>query len=165
MRIAKEKGLPDANQHSPKKKDTSFNHSITQPQSEIKRNLLREIRVSKKIPAKDMVRHVRKRYPKYDKMLQSKCEHGDEYGISIRPDAMDSLLNEYAPELLAKEKHRRGGYHRLKCRLSCRVEDEDHDAFVKGIAEDGFSGINDGLLHLVKGYIQTKSGKEHANGI
>lgn len=52
---------------------------------------LRELRLSKQIPAKDMVAVVQAIYPKYDKTVQSKCENGDAYGVSLRPDAMAAL--------------------------------------------------------------------------
>ena len=48
---------------------------------------LRELRLSKQIPAKDMVAVVQAIYPKYDKTVQSKCENGDAYGVSLRPDS------------------------------------------------------------------------------
>ena len=44
---------------------------------------LRELRLSKQIPAKDMVAVVQAIYPKYDKTVQSKCENGDAYGVSL----------------------------------------------------------------------------------
>lgn len=53
---------------------------------------LRELRLSKQIPAKDMVAVVQAIYPKYDKTVQSKCENGDAYGVSLRPDAMAAAL-------------------------------------------------------------------------
>ena len=49
------------------------------------------------LPAKDMVAVVQELYPKYDKTMQSKCENGDDYGISIRPDAMKALYAKFAP--------------------------------------------------------------------
>ena len=52
---------------------------------------LRELRLSKQIPAKDMVAVVQAIYPKYDKTVQSKCENGEAYGVSLRPDAMAAL--------------------------------------------------------------------------
>ena len=38
---------------------------------------LRELRIEKQIPAKEMVAVVQTLYPKYDKTVQSKCENGD----------------------------------------------------------------------------------------
>lgn len=58
---------------------------------------LRELRLSKQIPAKDMVAVVQALYPKYDKTVQSKCENGDAYGVSLRPDAMAALYSHFAP--------------------------------------------------------------------
>lgn len=58
---------------------------------------LRELRLSKQIPAKDMVAVVQAIYPKYDKTVQSKCENGDAYGVSLRPDAMAALYAHFAP--------------------------------------------------------------------
>ena len=45
---------------------------------------LRELRISKQIPAKDMVAVVQKLYPKFDKTVQSKCENGDAYPLLQR---------------------------------------------------------------------------------
>ena len=53
---------------------------------------LRELRLSKQIPAKDMVAVVQAIYPKYDKTVQSKCENGDAYGVSLRPEMPNSSL-------------------------------------------------------------------------
>ena len=39
-------------------------------------NDLQILRLGKGVPAQDMVELVRKLYPKYDKTLHSKCEHG-----------------------------------------------------------------------------------------
>lgn len=58
---------------------------------------LRELRLSKQIPAKDMVAVVQQIYPKYDKTVQSKCENGEVYGVSLRPDAMAALYAHFAP--------------------------------------------------------------------
>ena len=56
---------------------------------------LRELRVTKQIPAKDMVAVVQTLYPKYDKTVQSKCENGEAYGVTIRPDAMHALYERF----------------------------------------------------------------------
>ena len=67
---------------------------------------LRELRLSKQIPAKDMVAVVQAIYPKYDKTVQSKCENGDAYGVSLRPDAMAALYAHFAPEPQSGQKGR-----------------------------------------------------------
>ena len=152
----KENGLPDANQNSPKRDTESHSVSIAQKSEKIKVNPLRDLRISKNIPAKEMVKTVRALYPKYDKMLQSKCEHGDEYGIDLKSKAIDALLVKYAPELLAQVKHRRDGCHRLKCKVSCRLEDDEYAELVKRIKEDGFDTMQAWLAFKIRAYLKSK---------
>lgn len=38
---------------------------------------LRDLRISRQLPAREMVAVVQALYPKYDKTIQSKCENGD----------------------------------------------------------------------------------------
>lgn len=61
------------------------------------KNDLRQFRLSTAAPVTEMVDIVRALYPKYDKTLQSKCEHGEEYGIQLRADAMKALICKFAP--------------------------------------------------------------------
>ena len=88
---------------------------------------LRELRLSKQIPAKDMVAVVQAIYPKYDKTVQSKCENGDAYGVSLRPDAMAALYAHFAPELAEGRKAVKKDAHRLTCRISARLETADYE--------------------------------------
>ena len=74
---------------------------------------LRELRLSKQIPAKDMVAVVQQIYPKYDKTVQSKCENGEIYGVSLRPDAMAALYAHFAPEVVEQRKAAKKDAHRL----------------------------------------------------
>lgn len=114
---------------------------------------LRELRVSKQIPAKDMVAVVQMLYPKYDKTVQSKCENGDAYGVSIRPDAMKALYERFAPERLEPPKRTRHGQHRLTCRISCRLENEDYEALQQLIAASGCATVQEWLTGIVRGLI------------
>ncbi|MCI9038083.1 MAG: hypothetical protein HFF80_10050 [Oscillospiraceae bacterium] len=111
---------------------------------------LRELRISKQIPAKDMVAVVQKLYPKFDKTVQSKCENGDAYGVSIRPDAMKALYERFAPERLEPPKRTRHGQHRLTCRISCRLENEDYEALQQLIAASGCATVQDWLTGIVR---------------
>ena len=61
-------------------------------------NPLQRLRLERGIPVKDMVEVVQALYPKYDKVMQSKCEHGEEYGIQLRADAMRALVIRFAPD-------------------------------------------------------------------
>lgn len=159
MTTYKNNGSPNANQYDPR--TTPSHHSIAQSAKKCKQNLLRDLRVTKKIPAKDMIDLVREHYPKYDKALQSKCEHGDEYGIDIRSDAMDALLAKFAPEQLEAEKRRRNGGHRLTKRIMCRLEDEDYSALVQYITADGYTDMNAWLVSTVHSYLAEKRKDEY----
>lgn len=99
---------------------------------------LRELRLSKQIPAKDMVAVVQAIYPKYDKTVQSKCENGDAYGVSLRPDAMAALYAHFAPELAEGRKAVKKDAHRLTCRISARLETADYEALQRLIEAEGY---------------------------
>lgn len=117
---------------------------------------LRELRISKQIPAKKMVAVVRQLYPKYDKTMQSKCERGDEYGIRIREDALEALYATFAPERLEQKQVKRSSGHKLKCRISCRLADEVHAELLEFISEDGYKTMQDWLTDTVDKYIRRK---------
>jgi len=115
---------------------------------------LRELRISKNLPAKEMVEVVRGLYPKYDKTMQSKCERGDEYGIQIRPDAMNALYTRFNPERLTKKK--KGDGHKYTCRISCRLSDEHYSLLQKCVKADGYQTMQDWLTDQVQNYLIQK---------
>lgn len=153
----KENGLPDANQNSPMRGSLSLVSSIAQNSEKIKPNLLRELRISKNIPAREIVATVRNLYPKYDKMLQSKCERGEKYGIELRADAMDALFEKYAPEQSEASKRGRRDGHRLTCKISCRLEDDEYYRLIACIKDDGFEQMQAWLTFMVRGYLKAKA--------
>lgn len=114
---------------------------------------LRELRISKQIPAKDMVAVVQQLYPKYDKTVQSKCENGDAYGVSLRPDALAALYDHFAPELAQARKAAKKDAHRLTCRISARLETAEYEALQRLIEEDGYATMPDWLAATVRSYI------------
>lgn len=118
---------------------------------------LRSLRLSQKIPAKDMVAVVRELYPKYDKTIQSKCENGDIYGIQLRPDAMAALLKAFpteATEAPCKPKTER---HRLTHRVSARLGNEEYGALQQYLKADGVT-MQQWLASVVKDYLASKEG-------
>lgn len=123
---------------------------------------LRELRVGLQLPARDMVEVVQGLYPKYDKTLQSKCERGDEYGVQLRPDGMKALLEKFAPERLVKKT---GDGHRLTCRISCRLEDDEYADLQRFIKADGFSTMQAWLTHSVRRYIKRRRSAEKKGAI
>ena len=114
---------------------------------------LRELRLSKQIPAQDMVAVVQQFYPKYDKTVQSKCENGDAYGVSLRPDAMAALYAHFAPELAEAKKPAKRDARRLTCRISARLETADYEALQRLIEANGYATMQDLLTAIVRRYI------------
>ena len=68
---------------------------------------------------RDMVEVVAAIYPKYDKVLHSKCEHGEEYGIRLRADAERTLREHFALRGAgAPHRPRRSKPYRVQVRLT-----------------------------------------------
>ena len=118
-------------------------------------NKLRELRISKNIPAKEMVAVVQKIYPKFDKTQLSKCESGA-YGAELPEDAMQALYTAFAPELLAREKRRRSGRNRLTCRISARLEDDVYSELQQRIRADGYGTVQSWLSDVVQHYLKER---------
>lgn len=114
---------------------------------------LKKLRTSKNIPAKDMVAVVKALYPKYDKTVQSKCENGKVYGVCLLPDAADAIRDTFAPEL---KKKRKKDFHRLTCRIACRLENDVYEELQRNVKADGYSTMQDLLTDLVKQYNRKK---------
>lgn len=122
-------------------------------------NDLRELRLRCQLPAKEMVAVVQERYPKYDKTMQSKCERGNEYGVDLRPDAMEALYQRFDPAALAAPwRRKKNSGHRLTCRISCRLEDKDYRALQQHIQADGYKTMQNWLTDMVQQYIRGKCG-------
>lgn len=88
------------------------------------------------VPAKEMVAVIQQLYPKYDKTVQSKCDHGDEYGIQLRPDAEKAVLKRFAPEAAER---RYGDRHKPAPRITCRVSDADYSELQQALKADGLT--------------------------
>lgn len=116
-------------------------------------NELMELRVGRGLPAREMVAVVQELYPKYDKTMQSKCEHGEEYGVLLRPDALKALYRHFAPELLEPRKQTRHGQHRLTCRISARLENGTFAALQQRMQADGYQTFQELLTALVLRYV------------
>ena len=88
-----------------------------------------------------------------DKTVQSKCENGEIYGVSLRPDAMAALYAHFAPEVVEQRKAAKKDAHRLTCRISARLETADYEALQQLIAADGYATTQDWLTAIVRRYI------------
>lgn len=119
-------------------------------------NPLAQLRQEKKLAVRDMVDCVRKVYPKYDKVLQSKAEHGEEYGIDLRSDAMHALLAQFAPERLRRpQQPRRTKPYRISARL-----DERLFGLLQQAKQRSGKTMQDFLEMIVADYLKMK-GEEH----
>ncbi len=117
---------------------------------------LRALRLEKNLSAKDMADVIQRLYPKFDKTVLSKCEHGGEYGVQIRADAVDALYAEFAPELLEARKRVRDGNRRLTCRVSARLENDVYKALQRRMKVDGYATNQDLITALVMRYVHGK---------
>ena len=118
-------------------------------------NTLRRLRLSKGIPGKEMVREVCLYYPRFDKMLLSKCERTVEYGIQIVPDAMDALIARFALELAGK-KSRSADRHKNHLRIGCRLPENVYTTLIKMTQSDGYKTVQAWLEDVVEKYILDK---------
>lgn len=118
---------------------------------------IRALRLAKNIPAKDIAETIRELYPKFDKTVLSKCEHGDEYGVVIKDDALAAVYAKFAPGALEPSKATRHGKHRLTCRVSARLDGELYAALQQQMRADGYATTQDLLADLVRRYIETRS--------
>lgn len=119
-------------------------------------NELRDLRMRLQLPVKDMVEVVRTLYPKFDKTVQSKCENGSAYGVLLRPDALEALYRVFDPEALESRKKPKKEKHRLTCRISARLEDDDYKALQQHLEADGYSTMQELLTDLVRRYLKEK---------
>ena len=117
---------------------------------------IRALRLAKNIPAKDIAETIRELYPKFDKTVLSKCEHGEDYGIHIRADAVDALYAKFAPELMEPRKKARRGGNLLTCRISARLTDEAYAALQQRMKADGYATTQGWIAAMVAQY--TKGG-------
>ena len=122
--------------------------SIPQPKRKVK-NTLRALRLQKELSAEEMVAVVQGQYPKYDKTLQSKCEHSDEYGVTLVPKAMAMLIGEFGE--LPKTKP---DVRTLNNRLYVRLGDWHYEAFRRQMKADGFKTVQGCLSFLISQYIE-----------
>ena len=122
---------------------------------------LRDLRRGKKIPAKEIVAAVQKKYPGFDKTVLSKVDNGNRYGVTLRRDVVDALIGEFAPEAREAVKWRRDGRHRLTHRIQARLEENVYSELQQALRRDGWETTQDWLTDMVKTYLQNE--KEQNN--
>lgn len=115
-------------------------------------NELQTLRLSRKIPARDMAEVVQTIYPRFDRYLLSKCESDDVYGVQIKRDALNALYQKFDPEAWAKRKRHSDG-HKNRFRIYCRMDGETYKRLIAQIRQDGFKTVQDWILDQVMAYI------------
>ena len=93
---------------------------------------IREIRMKHGVPA--VVDTVKVLYPKYDRYIQSRVEHGDETGICLRRDAMRALVERFGPE---PEKRPRSDRRSKPRRVQARLSEVVYTALQRAVARSG----------------------------
>ena len=116
---------------------------------------LKELRISKNIPAKDMVDVVRRIYPKFDKSLLSKCE-SDAYGAELPEDALQALYAAFAPEAVQTKKRSHSGKNLLTCRITARLPNDVYELLQQRIRANGYDTMQSFLSDMVKEYLKTE---------
>jgi len=116
---------------------------------------IRELRTKRSIPVADIVEVVAAGYPKFDRYLLSKVEHGDEYGIRLRDDAMATLMTKFAPE---QRKRRSRDRHNKAKRVQARLSDDVYSRLQRTVAANNIT-IQALLEQLILNYII-----EHSKG-
>lgn len=117
---------------------------------------LKDFRRDKDIPAREIIAEVRAIYPSYDKMLQSKCENGEKYGIMLRFKAVDAVIKRFAPEKYEAIKKRRQGGHKLTATVFCRVDAETHRKLRAAIDKAGYPSVQAWVAEKVLDFIKEK---------
>lgn len=80
-------------------------------------NRLKAVRQASGLNPRQMVADIRQTYPRYDKTLQSKCEHTDDYGIQLAESALKALEKRYG---ITKRKENRARPNRITVRFGDR---------------------------------------------
>lgn len=151
--MSREKVASLLEQQKPQTKD--HDPSIADTANPVKAhiNVLAALRIDKKLLAKEMVDVVRVLYPRYDKMLHSKCEHGKEYGIQLRADALNALLQKFDPEAAKrKQRKRKRDANRIFARLTEIVARQ----FRKALDDDGYT-VQGWIEKQVYDYLERRS--------
>ncbi len=122
-------------------------------------NELKALRVAKKLTVRQMVAVVQRIYPKYDKVMHSKCENSDIYGAVLPKDAMDALYKAFDPERASAQRARRKDRHRLTCSVRARLETPVYDLLQQRLRADGYDTAQDWLTDIVAAYLDERKEK------
>lgn len=109
---------------------------------------LKELRIGRGIPAREIVAVVRRLYPKFDAPTLSKVE-SKEYGTELPRDALELVYQTFAPELVPLLHQPKPDPRRLTCRVSARLPDEDYRLLKERMEADGYDTNQAWLADLI----------------
>lgn len=110
---------------------------------------LKELRITRSIPAREIVAVVRQLYPKFDAPTLSKVESTD-YGTELPKDATKLVYQTFAPELVPLLTAPKPDPRRLTARISCRLEDDVHALLMEHIKAQGYATTQAWLENLIE---------------
>lgn len=115
-------------------------------------NDLQTLRLSHKIPARDMAETVQKIYPRFDRYLLSKCEADSVYGVQIKADALKALYQKFAPGEWEKRKRRTDG-HKNASRVYCRMDEATYKRLIAKLRADGYKTVQAWVMDQILAYL------------
>lgn len=158
MQTQKKDGLLQQDHPQTKESESIIPVSLEKVKAE---NPLRALRINAGVSAREMVEVVQTLYPKYDKTLQSKCENGEEYGVELKRDAMQALMDRFAQSSGSATSSARKDGHRYQCRLYCRLPDEQYGLLQRYIREEGYTTMQDWLSNMIDRFIEERKGQQN----
>ena len=97
---------------------------------------IRALRSERHIPVADIVEVVSAIYPRFDRYLLSKVEHGEEYGIRLRADAQHELLTHFKATEDSSKARRKPSRSKPR-RISCRLTDKAYGLLQRELDRTG----------------------------
>lgn len=127
---------------------------------------LRAIRVLNQLKGAEMAAVVKELYPRHNRQLLSQCEHGEETGVMLRPDALNQLKLKYCPESIGKTvslpARRKSAWRSRTKQIHCRLTDAKFAALQRALREEGCT-VQDWMEKLVDEYLENHKFTEDEN--
>jgi len=122
---------------------------------------LEYLRNSKGVANKVLVDAIKIKFPGFDKSLLSKVTRSDQYGVTLRREVIDSLVEEFAPDAKERVKRRRDGYHRLTHRIMCRLEESVYIELQQAQIASGHDTMQSYVADILKSHLENERRKGH----
>lgn len=118
---------------------------------------LRAIRVISNTKAAVIAETVKELYPRHNRQLLSHCEHGEETGVMLRPDALNLLKAKYCPEYIGKPvrlpAERQTPWRSRTRQICCRLSDDKFAALQRLLKRAGVTA-QDWMEQRVDAYLR-----------